>query len=468
MSYDLVIIGGGPAGEKAAAAAAYFGRKVALVERAPEGPGGASVHTGTLPSKTLRETALYLVGFRRRELYKGIQFAFERQGRSAEDLMCRLPSIRRIQTQQIRENLLRHGVEVVEGSGKLLDANRVRVGERILQTEYVLVATGTSPRRPSTFDFADPDVYDSDSILHIDEVPETLAVIGGGVIGSEYATVFATLGVHIQLVESRPRILSFLDDEISDAIMNAMTSMGVELHLNTGVDKLERRGAKLELSLRDGGSMAVDKVLVSAGRVGRTMGLGLKDLGVELDESGLVKVDDRYMSSVSNIYAAGDVIGRPALASASMEQGRMAVANMFGLEVPPRDWENLASGVYTIPEVATVGPNEQELKERGIPYVVGRSRMDQNARGQIVGDTDGFVKLLFHAKTKKLLGVHLVCEWATELIHIGQAVMRLGGGIDYFLESVFTFPSLSVAYKYAAYDALGQIARAGIKPPILD
>ncbi|MBI4819800.1 MAG: Si-specific NAD(P)(+) transhydrogenase [Deltaproteobacteria bacterium] len=462
MAYDLVVIGGGPAGEKAAAAAAYFGRKVALVEVAPDGPGGASVHTGTLPSKTLRETALYLVGFRRRELYKGIQFSFEPKGHSAEDLMCRLPQIRRTQTQQIRDNLGRHRIEVFEGTGRLMDPNRVRVGEHTLQTEYVLIATGTSPRRPATFDFSDPDVYDSDSILLIDEIPKTLAVVGGGVIGSEYASVFATLGVHIQLVESRGRVLSFLDEEVSDAIMQAMTAMGIELHLNTGVEKLERRGGNLELSLKNGGSMPVDKVLVSAGRVGRTTGIGLEEVGVELDESRLIKVDDRYMTSVSNIYAAGDVIGRPALASASMEQGRMSVAHMFGLEVPGRDWDNLASGVYTIPEVATVGPSERELRERGIPFVVGRSRMEHNARGQIIGDTDGFVKLIFHRQTKKLLAVHLVCEWATELIHIGQAVMKLGGGIDYFLESVFTFPSLSVAYKYAAYDALGQLARQAL------
>lgn len=466
--YDLVIVGGGPGGEKAAVAAGYFGRRVALVEQAKAGPGGAAVHTGTLPSKTLRETSLYMVGFRRRELYKGIELDYQRAGHSAEDLMCRLPRIQRTQARQIRQNLARHGVDLIEGRGVVVDQNHVRVGEQTLEADYLLIATGSSPRRPAMFDFNDEDVYDSDSLLHIDEVPETLAVIGGGVIGSEYACVFATLGVRIQIIESRHHVLSFLDDEVSDALQTAMGRLGIEFHLNNGVESLVRDGDKLKLTLASGKVMKVDKVLVSAGRVGNSQGIGLEEAGVELDQRKRILVNEHFKTSVDSIYAVGDVIGRPALASASMEQGRMAVAHMFGLSVPPRDWAALPAGIYTIPEAASVGATEEQLIEEGVPYVAGRSPMSQNARGQIVGDVDGFVKLLFHKETRKLLGAHLVCEWATELIHLGQAVMRLGGGVDYFVESVLTYPSLTAAYKYAAYDALGQLAKAGEKPLLLD
>ena len=464
MRYDLVVIGGGPAGEKAAAAAAYFGRRVALVEASEAGPGGAMVHTGTLPSKTLREAALYLTGFRRRELYKSIAQSFEREHGSLQTLMSRMTHVDEQQTAQITENIQRHGIDLVSGYGVIESAHVVRVGEQRLETDYILISTGSSPRQPECFDFSDPAVYDSDSFLKIDELPESLAVIGGGVIGSEYACVFATLGVRIQVIESRPRLLSFLDEEISDHLMDAMRASGIELLLDMGVERLDRDGELLRLTLKDGREMSVEKALVSAGRTGNTAGIGLVEAGVALDSRKQIIVDAQFRTSVPHIFAAGDVIGRPALASSSMEQGRAAVAAMFGEHSADPCWQTLASGIYTIPEAASAGPTEQALREEGIPYVVGRSHMRHNARGQVIGDVDGFIKLLFHRDTHKLLGVHIICEQATELVHIGQAVMRLGGGISYFLETLFTYPSLSMAYKYAAYDALGSIKQPVTRP----
>jgi NAD(P) transhydrogenase len=466
--YDLVVIGGGPAGEKAAVAAAFFGRRVALVEAAEAGPGGATVHTGTLPSKTLRESALYLAGFRHRELYESVQQHFQDHTKSASDLMRRLATVRRLQTNQVLANLQRHGVELVAGHASFVDAHTLRVADRQLTADFVLVATGSTPRRPPGFDFGDPEVFDSDTVLRLDRVPDSLAVIGGGVVGSEYACVFATLGTAITVIDAAPRLLGFLDEEISDALMAAMRRQGIGLKLNDEVTGLKRRGTDLVMTLKSGATETVDRVLVSAGRTGRTEGLNLDAIGVERDDRGLIRVDRDYRTTCHNVFAAGDVIGRPALASASIEQGRMAVGAMFGLTFPSRDWTTLPIGIYTIPEACACGPTEAELTKRNVPYVVGRTFIRHNARGQIIGDTDGFVKLIFHRETRQLLATHLICERATELIHIGQAVMRFGGGIDYFLETVMTYPSLAEAFKMAAYDALTELSRGKDRPPPLE
>lgn len=464
MDYDLVVIGAGPGGEKAAVAAAFFGKRVALIEKSDAGPGGAGVHTGTLPSKTLRETALYLTGFKRRELYQNVTFGVP-VGHSADALMSRLPQIRTLQREQIMSSLEQHGVELIKGFGELVSDHRVRVGDRHLDTKYVLVATGSSPRRPEQFDFNDPEVFDSDSILRLRRIPESLAVVGGGVIGSEYACVFSALGTQIKIVERRERLLGFLDHEISDALMEAMRAQDIELCLSDEVESVVRVYDDLVLTLQSGRELQVDKALISAGRTGSTRGLGLDTAGVEVNDRGRIPVDAHFRTNVPNIYAVGDVIGRPALASAAMEQGRMAVADMFDEPTVDRDFADIPAGIYTIPEACACGPTEEQLREQGIPYVVGRSQMQHNARGQIIGDTDGFIKLIFHAENKKLLSTHIIAERATELIHIGQAVKRLGGGIDYFIESVMSFPSLSVAYKYAAYDALAHMTGVTRLPP---
>ncbi len=465
--YDLVVIGGGPAGEKAAVAAAFFGRRVALVEAAAAGPGGATVHTGTLPSKTLRESALYLAGFRRRELYESVREHFADRP-SASDLTRRLATVRSLQTQQVLSNLRRHGVELVAGRASFVDAHTVRVDDRLLHAEFVLVATGSAPRRPPGFDFSDPEVFDSDTVLGLDRIPESLAIVGGGVVGTEYACVFATLGAAITVIDAAPRLLGFLDEEISDALMEAMRRQGIVLELNDEVTGVQRRGNDLVMTLKSGATNVVDRVLVSAGRTGRIEGLNLDAVGVQRDDRGLIRVDRDYRTTCPNVFAAGDVIGRPALASASIEQGRMAVGAMFGLTFPARDWSTLPTGIYTIPEACACGPTEAQLIKDAVPYVVGRTLIRHNARGQIIGDTDGFVKLIFHRETRRLLATHLICERATELVHIGQAVMRFGGGIDYFLETVMTYPSLAEAYKMAAYDALTELSRGGDRPPPLE
>lgn len=466
--YDLIVIGGGPAGEKAAVAAAFFGRRVALVDDAADGPGGAAVHTGTLPSKTLRESALYLTGFKRRELYDSVREHVWDRTRSASDLTRRLATVRRMQANQVLANLRRHGVELVQGRASFEGPHRVVTADRALEADFVLVATGSSPRRPAGFDFSDPEVFDSDTVLHLDRVPESLAVIGGGVIGSEYASVFAALGTAITVIESGPRLLGFLDEEISVALMGAMRAHGVTLRLRDEVVGVARQGDDLVLTFAAGERLAVDRVLVSAGRTGKTAGLNLEAIGVVLDNRGLIPVDREYRTSCPSVFAAGDVIGRPALASASIEQGRLAVGAMFGLSFPARDWDALPAGIYTIPEACACGPTEAEVAAGGVPYVVGRSLLRHNARGQIIGDTDGFVKLIFHRETRRLIATHLICERATELIHIGQAVMRFGGGIDYFLETVMTYPSLAEAYKMAAYDALSELSHGRDRPPPLD
>lgn len=459
--YDLVVIGGGPAGEKAAVAAAFFGKRVALIDDGAAGPGGAAVHTGTLPSKTLRESALYLTGFRKRALSDLLRERVASEAGSAASLLRRLDTVRHTQTTQIVENLERHGVDRITARASLVDATHVLAGDRTIEAAHILIATGSSPRHPPGFDFSDAEVFDSDSLLQLDRVPDSLAVIGGGVIGSEYACVFAALGTKITLIESAPRVLGFLDQDVSDTLMSAMRAQGIALRLNDGVKCVERSGDDLLLTLNSGATERVDRVLVSAGRTGNTPGLNLAAVGVALDARGLVVVDASYRTSQPNIFAAGDVIGRPALASTSIEQGRMAVAAMFGLPFPPRDWQDVPAGIYTIPEACACGPTEAELDAKGVPTVVGRAYMKHNARGQIIGDTDGFVKLIFHADTRRLLATHLICERATELIHIGQAVMRFGGGIDYFIETVMAYPSLAEAYKQAAYDALSKVSPGG-------
>jgi NAD(P) transhydrogenase len=337
-----------------------------------------------------------------------------------------------------------------------------------MEADYFLLATGSRPRRPDCFDFADPEVYDSDTILQLERIPDTLAIIGGGVIGSEYACVFAALGVQICVIEARPRIMSFLDPEISERLTTSMKTTGIEFHLDNGVETLSRDGEKLVLKLSSGDELRVCQVLVSAGRTGNSSGLGLDKIGVEVDSRHRITVDDQYRSNIQNVYAAGDVVGHPGLASSAMEQGRIAVANMFGIDVPARDWDTLPYGIYTIPEACLLGRSEAELQKENIPYIVGRSELKHNARGQIIGQLDGLVKLIFHKETRALLGVHLICDQATELIHLGQAVMRMGGGLDYFLETVMTYPSLSEAYKYAAYDALGELERGADRPAALE
>ncbi|TMK18551.1 MAG: Si-specific NAD(P)(+) transhydrogenase [Actinobacteria bacterium] len=457
--FDLVVIGGGAAGEKGAARAAYFGKRVAVVERRKQ-PGGATVHTGTLPSKTLREAALFLSGYRQRDLY-GVSVEIAPHLEIAK-LIERKNAVRELETGRILQNLARHGVELVLGSARLIDASTIEVtddaGERRrMTTDVILIVTGSRPFRPLGIPFEDPDVHDSDSILEIDHVPASLAVLGGGVIGCEYASMFAVLGTDVHLVERRTPLLPFLDTEIVERMSAGMRDLGVTFHLGERAGTVARRDGGLVCSLPSADTVSTEKVLVTAGRVGNTADLGLDELGVGTDERGRVLVDEAFRTSVPGIYAAGDVIGAPALATSSMEQARVAVSQAFGLVRDMYDAGQLPYGVYTIPEVSSVGVSEQEARARGIDVVVGRASFRDNARGAIIGDRDGMTKLVFDRATRRLIGCHCVGERACELVHVGHAVMKLEGTVDTFIDMVFNYPSLSETYKYAAYDALDSL-----------
>jgi NAD(P) transhydrogenase len=466
--FDLVVIGSGPAGEKGAAQAAYFGKSVAVVERMPE-PGGASVHTGTLPSKTLRESALYLTGFRRRELY-GMTLTLDRR-KSLRTLTGRLRTVTDGQVRQIRRNLDRHAIALYEGKARFLSAREVGVfdssgAERHrLGFDVCLVATGSSPLPPRGITFEDPDVNDSDRILSFDRLPDSLAVVGGGVIGCEYASIFAALGTKVTLVEGRDRLLPFLDGEISSALEIALRRMGAEVLMGDAVEEIRRipgrRRNGLRLSLGSGRTLSADKVLFSAGRRGNTQGLGLEAAGVRFDERGRIPVDEAFRTNVSSIYAAGDVIGFPALAATSMEQGRVAICRAFGFPYKTEVSHLIPYGVYTVPEISMVGATEESLREKEIPYEVGRARYENNARGQITGDPDGFVKILFDPESQRLLGAHVIGGSATELVHIPGMLMMKGGGLDDLIAVVFNFPTYSECFKYAAYDGLQRLQARG-------
>lgn len=462
--FDLVVIGCGPAGEKGAVQAAYFGKRVAVVEKEPD-PGGAAVHTGTLPSKTLRETALALSGYKQRDLY-GLKVELDKS-MAVPRLLSRKDAVRSLEVARMRWNLDRHRVEIVRGAASFEDPHTIVVngagGERRITAEAYLVATGSVPFQPKEIDFADPDIDDSDSILHMDRLPETLTVLGAGVIGCEYTCMFAAMGVRVTVVEGRDRLLPFLDLEIADRLREAMLELGVTLHLGDGYRSVARvPGRGIVATLQSGRELASEKLLFAAGRSGATSGLHLPAIGVEVNKRGQIVVDHDYRTKVPSVYAAGDVIGNPALASTSMEQARVAVCHAFGFGYKRQVSELLPYGIYTIPEVSCVGIGEEDAKVRGIPYVVGRGLFRDNARGKILGDREGIVKLLFHAETKALLGCHCLGTRASELVHLGQLVIMTGGTIDTFIEMVFNYPTLSEAFKYAAYDALGKLSA---RPP---
>lgn len=454
--YDLIVLGAGPAGEKGAVQAAYFGKRVAIVER-EEAPGGAAVHTGTLPSKTLRETAIFLSGYRQRELY-GLTINVN-PDLAVPKLLSRKNAVRELEVTRIKWNLDRHNVDQFRGVGKLVDPHTIEIskvggGTQRLTTEVVLVATGSSPFQPPNIPFDDEDVDDSDTILVIDRLPKKMVVIGGGVIGCEYASMFAAMHVEVTLIEGRSRLLPFLDFEMGDRLRSALLGLGVDIRLETTTKEVRREGDAIVCELTTGERIECGKLLVASGRSGRTGELNLQGVGVVVDKRGYVQVDDAYKTAVANIYAAGDVIGFPALASTSMEQARVAVCHAFGFAYKKQVSHLLPYGVYTIPEVSCVGFSEEQAKEKKIDFVVGRAFYRDNARGKIVGDKDGVIKLIFDKSNRKLIGCHCIGDRASELVHIGQAVITLEGTIDTFIEMVFNYPTLAEMFKYAAYDAL--------------
>ena len=460
--YDLIVIGAGPAGEKGAAQAAYFGKRVCLVERAPK-PGGAAVNTGTVPSKTLRETALYFSGLRQRGLY-GIDLRVK-QDITIADFMHRERSVIETEWSLIADNIARHGIESVQGSACFVDAHTVEVTRygqppRVLRAEKFLVATGSRPLAPVGYEIDNEVIVDSDSLLTLQRIPTSMIVVGGGVIGCEYACIFAALGVRVTVVNARARLLSHLDHDVTDTLRQAMTGrLGVSIHAGVDVTSVQAQTGRADVTLSDGTALSADVVLVCAGRVGNWERMGLESLGVRGNARGFLAVDEHYRTAVPHISAAGDVIGFPMLASASMEQARVAVCHAFDLKYKRAVSAVLPYGVWTIPEVATVGETEQSLLAREVDYEIGCASFRLNARGQIIGDTDGFVKLLFRPEDQSLLGVAIVGEGACELIHVGMTVIAVGGTIDHFIQGAFNFPSLSDAYKYAAYDGLQRLQR---------
>jgi NAD(P) transhydrogenase len=455
--YDLVVIGSGPAGEKGAAQAAYYKKRVAVVEREAN-VGGAGINTGTVPSKTLRESALYFSGLQQRGLY-GIDYSLK-DNLTVADFLHREQIVVDQERHLVEHNLERHKIDLIHGDASLKDQHTVKVcqpnGQDIeLKADYILIATGSGPFHPLNVPFDARLIYDSDTILRMQFIPKSMAVVGGGVIGCEYASIFAALGVQVTLIESRDRLLGYVDHEIADRLRAQLEFLGLRFIFNEQVTKTEMNHDHVNLYLHGGELLECDTALFAAGRQSNTKGLGLEALGIEVGERGLIKVNERYQTNVANIYAAGDVIGFPALASTSMEQGRVAMVHAFGLHYKEAVSPILPLAVYTIPEISWVGLTEDECKSKNIPYLIGRAYYANNARGQIIGDMSGMIKLVFSPPDKKLLGVHHIGEMASELVHIGSTVMAQNGTIDAFIQAVYNYPTLADIYKYAAYDGLG-------------
>lgn len=460
--FDLVVIGAGPAGEKGAAQAAYFGKRVCLVERAPR-PGGAAVNSGTIPSKTLRETALALTGLKHRGLY-AVDWSI-RPSVTLADLMHRERTVVEAEWQRIHRNLERHDVYTVQGNARFVASDALEVHRhgqepRRLEAQAFLIATGARPARPSLLPFDDRVVVDSDSILQLDQIPRRLVVVGGGVVACEYASIFAALGTHVTIVNSRDRLLEQLDAEASDALRMALTErLGITILNGVDVAACRIENGIACTTLTSGIDLWAECVLGAQGRVGNTDDLGCDVAGIERSARGLITVDERYRTANPRVYAAGDVIGFPSLASTAMEQARVAMCHAFDLRYKQRLAPILPYAVWTIPEVAMVGETEETLRLKGIAYEIARTPFSANARALIAGDTGGFVKLLFRPEDQKLLGATVVGDGASELIHVAMTVMLLGGTLDFFIQAVFNYPSLGEAFKYAAYDGLQRLQR---------
>lgn len=458
--YDLVVLGGGPAGEKGAALAAYFGKKVALVEREPW-LGGACVNTGTIPSKTLRETCLHLSGLKQRGL-RGLP-QFRHEGFGPRELMGRERVVVEAERQRVRDNMSWHGVDLHRGTARFVGTHEVEVTHEAgpptrLSGAQFLIAVGSHPHRPPGIDFTSAHIHDSDEILDLQSIPQRLAVVGAGVIGCEYATMFAALGVEVTLVEPRDALLPFLDREMADRLLHSMRGrLGMQVRFGSPVESARDTGDHVEITLASGETIVADQLLYAAGRTGNTASLGLEVLGLSADKRGLLAVDARYCTSVPHVHAVGDVIGFPALASVSMEQARVATCHAFGLTAREAVTPLLPYGIYTIPEVSMIGETEETARKAGIDYEVGRATYSMNARGLIIGDQDGLIKLVFRRDDKRLIGAHVLGEIASEIIHVASMVLHFKGTIDALVETVFNYPTLCDAYKYAAYDGMGRL-----------
>ena len=459
MEYDLVVIGSGPGGQKAAIAAAKLGKRVAIVEKGTM-LGGVCVNTGTIPSKTLREAVLYLTGMNQRELY-GAGYRVKANITPA-DLLARTTHVIGKEIEVVRSQLLRNRIELITGTGRFADPHTIVVddeqrGERVTVTaKNVVIATGTAPARPVDVEFDDYRVLDSDGILNLEFIPSSMVVVGSGVIGIEYASMFAALGSKVTVVEKRDSMLDFCDREIVESLQFHLRDLAVTFRFGEAVTAVDVGASGTVTTLASGKRIPAEAVMYSAGRQGMTESLELENAGLEADARGRIFVDDNFQTKVDHIYAVGDVIGFPALAATSMDQGRLASYHAF--DQPSKGLMDLQPiGIYSIPEVSYVGATEVELTKNSVPYEVGVSRYRELARGQIAGDSYGMLKLLVSTEDLKLLGVHIFGSGATDLIHIGQAVMGCGGTVEYLVDAVFNYPTLSEAYKVAALDVTNKI-----------
>lgn len=457
--YDLIVIGSGPAGEKGAAQAAQAGKRVAMIERAAN-VGGAGIN-GTVPSKTLREAALYFSGLRQRGLF-GIEYGLK-ENLSVKDFMQRERDAVEIEQKIIEDSIQRNNITLIRGEAAFKDAHTIQVtsaeGDLQISGEVILIATGSTPHNPPEIPVDRKLIYDSDSILQMTHIPKTMAIVGAGVIGTEYASLFAALGVQVMLIEPRERVLPFVDTEMIHRLLEHLKSLDVTFALGHTVTAVEHLDGQIRLTLNNRSVTDFEAVLVATGRQGNVKSLKLDQVGVEVDERGIITVNDRFQTSVPNIYAAGDVIGFPALASASMEQGRVAMVNAFDPNSKHQMTSILPLSIYAIPEISMVGVTEDECMAKQIPYVVGHGYFKQNPRGQIIGDMSGMIKLIFSPHNKMLLGVHIIGEQASELIHIGAHVMMAGGTINSFVQAIYNYPTLASLYKDAAVDGLLNLAK---------
>jgi NAD(P) transhydrogenase len=459
-TYDLIVIGSGPAGQRAAIQGAKIGKHVALCEKR-EVIGGACINTGTIPSKTMREAVLHLSGYQYHGIY-GMSYRVKEKI-TVTDLSFRVQNVIKTEIDVTTAQLSRNGIDMLTGTAGFLDPNHVRIENSRGQSDYeaknIVIATGTRPAASPTVPLNNRTIVNSDQIFALDAIPKTLIVVGGGVIGVEYASMFATLGVRVILVEKRPRLLEFADTEMVEALCYHLRDNRVTLRLNEEVDSVEESPEGTVIAnLKSKKKIMGDALLYSVGRQGNIDGLNLEAAGLEADNRGRIAVDAEYRTAQPHIFAVGDVIGFPSLASVSMEQGRLAVCHAFSCPIRS-DPASYPYGIYTIPEISFVGKTEEQLTDEDVPYEVGVAFYREIARGQIRGDTTGRLKLIFHRETKELLGVHIIGEGASEILHIGQAVLILKGTVDYFVDTVFNYPTLAECYKAAAFNGLNKLAR---------
>jgi len=459
-TYDLIVIGSGPAGQRAAIQAAKSGKRVVVVEQR-EIVGGACINTGTIPSKTMREAVMHLSGFQFQGIY-GINYHVKEKI-SMADLGFRVNQVIKTEADVTQAQLARNGIEVLNARASFVDSTHIRSensrGQADLEAPIIIVATGTKPAVSDKVPLNGRTIVNSDQILQIPDIPRTLIVVGGGVIGVEYACMFAILGVRVILVEKRPRLLEFADAEIVEALSYHLRDHRVTMRLNEEVASVEEMpDGSVVANLQSNKRITGDALLYAVGRQGNVDDLNLPAAGLSADNRGRIQVDSEYRTKVPNIYAVGDVIGFPSLASVSMEQGRIAAANACGIKIQSNP-ANYPYGIYTIPEISFIGKTEEQLTDEDVPYEVGVAYYRETARGQIRGDTTGRLKIIFHRETRKILGVHIIGEGASELLHIGQAVLVLNGTVDYFVENVFNYPTLAECYKQAAFNGVNKLAR---------